>query len=80
MAVLFSLSHASDPSPLQDFCVAVNDSKNAGNLPNFLKKSSLLFLSSLFVNFCLVKIKLVPFFFCSFREWKILQESNGCQC
>ncbi|KAL3349944.1 hypothetical protein AABB24_022813 [Solanum stoloniferum] len=29
MAVLSSMSHASDPSPLQDFCVAVDDSKNA---------------------------------------------------
>ncbi|XP_006349265.1 germin-like protein subfamily 1 member 13 [Solanum tuberosum] len=29
MAVLSSMSHASDPSPLQDFCVAVDDTKNA---------------------------------------------------
>ncbi|KAG5625789.1 hypothetical protein H5410_011007 [Solanum commersonii] len=26
LAVVTSISHASDPSPLQDFCVAVNDS------------------------------------------------------
>lgn len=31
LAVVTSISHASDPSPLQDFCVAVNDSMNAGN-------------------------------------------------
>jgi len=35
MAVLSSMSHASDPSPLQDFCVAVDDTKNAGKLPNY---------------------------------------------
>ncbi|CAN4110794.1 unnamed protein product [Withania somnifera] len=29
MAVVISVSHASDPSPLQDFCVAVNDSMAA---------------------------------------------------
>ncbi|CAN4108225.1 unnamed protein product [Withania somnifera] len=29
LAVVTSISHASDPSPLQDFCVAVNDSKAA---------------------------------------------------
>ncbi|XP_060169213.1 putative germin-like protein 2-1 [Lycium barbarum] len=29
LAVVISISHASDPSPLQDFCVAVNDSKAA---------------------------------------------------
>ncbi|KAK4739531.1 hypothetical protein R3W88_003228 [Solanum pinnatisectum] len=29
LAVVTSISHASDPSPLQDFCVAVNDSMNA---------------------------------------------------
>ncbi|XP_055816440.1 germin-like protein subfamily 1 member 13 [Solanum dulcamara] len=29
MAVLSSTSHAFDPSPLQDFCVALDDSKNA---------------------------------------------------
>jgi len=30
MAVLFSMSHAFDPSPLQDICVAVDDSMAAG--------------------------------------------------
>ncbi|KAG5625796.1 hypothetical protein H5410_011014 [Solanum commersonii] len=29
LAVVTSICHASDPSPLQDFCVAVNDSMNA---------------------------------------------------
>ncbi|KAJ8572685.1 hypothetical protein K7X08_009196 [Anisodus acutangulus] len=29
MAVLSSISHAFDPSPLQDFCVAVDDAKSA---------------------------------------------------
>ncbi|KAK4739524.1 hypothetical protein R3W88_003221 [Solanum pinnatisectum] len=29
LAVVTSISHASDPSPLQDFCVAANDSKSA---------------------------------------------------
>ncbi|KAJ8572684.1 hypothetical protein K7X08_009195 [Anisodus acutangulus] len=29
LAVVTSISHASDPSPLQDFCVAVNDSMAA---------------------------------------------------
>ncbi|XP_016434170.1 germin-like protein subfamily 1 member 20 [Nicotiana tabacum] len=29
LAVVFSISHAYDPSPLQDFCVAVNDSMAA---------------------------------------------------
>ena len=30
LAMVSSLANASDPSPLQDFCVAVNDSKAAG--------------------------------------------------
>ncbi|MCD7458188.1 hypothetical protein HAX54_037507 [Datura stramonium] len=30
LAVVTSISHASDPSPLQDFCVAVNDSMTTG--------------------------------------------------
>ncbi|MCD7458187.1 hypothetical protein HAX54_037506 [Datura stramonium] len=30
LALVTSISHASDPSPLQDFCVAVNDSMAAG--------------------------------------------------
>nr|XP_009786133.1 PREDICTED: germin-like protein subfamily 1 member 14 [Nicotiana sylvestris] len=29
LAIVSSISHASDPSPLQDFCVAVNDSMAA---------------------------------------------------
>lgn len=28
---LTTISYASDPSPLQDFCVAVDDSKASGN-------------------------------------------------
>ena len=30
LAMAFSLASASDPSPLQDFCVAVNDTNAAG--------------------------------------------------
>lgn len=30
LALASSLAYASDPDPLQDFCVAVNDSKSAG--------------------------------------------------
>ncbi|XP_047336006.1 germin-like protein subfamily 1 member 13 [Impatiens glandulifera] len=29
LAMAFTFSHASDPSPLQDFCVAIDDPKNA---------------------------------------------------
>ena len=32
LAMAFSLASASDPSPLQDFCVAVNDSNAAGTI------------------------------------------------
>ena len=39
-AMAFSLAYASDPSPLQDFCVAVNDTNAAGII-----MSSLLFFS-----------------------------------
>ena len=31
MALLSSLAVASDPSPSQDFCVAINDPNTAGN-------------------------------------------------
>ena len=30
LALASSLASASDPSPLQDFCVAINDTKNGG--------------------------------------------------
>jgi hypothetical protein len=30
VALAFSSSYAHDPSPLQDFCVAINDPKDAG--------------------------------------------------
>ena len=30
LAMSFFLASASDPSPLQDFCVAVNDTKTTG--------------------------------------------------
>lgn len=32
LAMAFSLATASDPSPLQDFCVAVNDTNDAGKI------------------------------------------------
>ena len=32
LAMAFSVASASDPSPLQDFCVAVNDSNAAGTI------------------------------------------------
>ncbi|KAK6805210.1 hypothetical protein RDI58_002995 [Solanum bulbocastanum] len=35
LAAVTSISHASDPSPIQDFCVAVNDSKSAGNFDSY---------------------------------------------
>ena len=34
-AMVVALASASDPSPLQDFCIAVNDSKTAGTYPFF---------------------------------------------
>jgi len=36
VALASSFAHASDPSPLQDFCVAVNDSVAAGRLLNYI--------------------------------------------
>ena len=30
LVLTFSLASASDPGPLQDFCVAINDSNSAG--------------------------------------------------
>ncbi|KAG5625800.1 hypothetical protein H5410_011018, partial [Solanum commersonii] len=40
LAVVTSISHASDPSPLQDFCVAVNDSMTTGlNVPEYFKST-----------------------------------------
>ena len=32
LAMAFSLASASDPSPLQDFCVAVNNTKDTGKI------------------------------------------------
>ena len=32
LAMAFSVASASDPRPLQDFCVAVNDSNAAGTI------------------------------------------------
>ncbi|RVW98130.1 putative germin-like protein 2-1 [Vitis vinifera] len=36
LAMAFSVASASDPSPLQDFCVAVNDTNDSGNTSNKL--------------------------------------------
>ena len=41
LAMAFSVASASDPSPLQDFCVAVNDTNDSGKILML----SLLFLS-----------------------------------
>ena len=32
LAMAFSVASASDPSPLQDFCVAVNDTNDTGKI------------------------------------------------
>ena len=32
LAMAFSVASASDPSPLQDFCVAVNDTNDSGKI------------------------------------------------
>lgn len=40
------LASASDPSPLQDFCVAINDTKNGGTLLLYY----VLFLSTLLLT------------------------------
>ena len=38
LALASSLASASDPSPLQDFCVAIEDYKNGGmfTFPNYI--------------------------------------------
>ncbi|KAK6805226.1 hypothetical protein RDI58_003011 [Solanum bulbocastanum] len=56
MAVLSSRSHASDPSPLQDFCVAVDDSKNAVSPVNV---NNLLGLNTLDIS--LARIDYAPY-------------------
>ncbi|KAG6401902.1 hypothetical protein SASPL_138770 [Salvia splendens] len=50
---LASIAYASDPSQLQDFCVAVPDAKNAGNI-YILKVGLFVCLNVVFVNgkFC----------------------------
>lgn len=35
LALVFTVVHASDPSPLQDFCVAVPDANAGGKLDYF---------------------------------------------
>ena len=45
LAMAFSVASASDPSPLQDFCVAVNDTKDTGKILIF----SLVF-SSMYID------------------------------
>ncbi|KAG5625791.1 hypothetical protein H5410_011009 [Solanum commersonii] len=59
MAVLSSMSHASDPSPLQDFCVAVDDSKNAGKLKLRLNVNNLAGLNTLGIS--LARIDFAPY-------------------
>ena len=44
LAMAVSLASASDPSPLQDYCVPLNDSKAVGTLLSMLS-ISLVFLS-----------------------------------
>jgi hypothetical protein len=46
LALSASFAFASDPSPLQDFCVAINDAKDGGMLCYCLK--FMFFLNKLF--------------------------------
>lgn len=66
LASASSIAFAYDPSPLQDFCVAINDTKTGGIIYIF---------SSFFQLLLVIIINLLSLYFqyYSFREWKILQ-------
>ena len=75
LAMAFSVASASDPSPLQDFCVAVNDTNDTGKILML----SLVF-SSMYIDLSkatLVDV-LIYLLLCSVCEWKILQGSKAC--
>ena len=75
LTMAFSVASASDPSPLQDFCVAVNDTNDTGKILML----SLAF-SSMYIDLSkatLVDV-LIYLLLCSVCEWKILQGSKAC--
>ena len=50
LAFASSLASASDPDPLQDFCVAINDTKDAGLLPYVLFLSTFMLINIFYVH------------------------------
>ena len=75
MALASSLASASDPSPLQDTCVAIDEPKNAGIC---LVTNDLI---TIFINLSIdggfilmIYLFFSPFFKCSICKWKVLQE------
>ena len=73
LAMAFSVASASDPSPLQDFCVAVNDTNDTGKILML----SLVF-SSTYIDLSKATLVLIYLLLCSVCEWKILQGSKAC--
>ena len=73
LAMAFSVAAASDPSPLQDFCVAVNDTNDTGKILML----SLVF-SSMYIDLSKATLVLIYLLLCSVCKWKILQGSKAC--
>jgi hypothetical protein len=69
------LASAFDPAPLQDFCVAVNTSTEAGMYKFFFLAPSCYYYFLLLESF-----EESGFLLCSICEWKVLQGSKTRQC
>ena len=87
LALAVSIASASDPSPLQDFCVAANDTDNAckynffiylnctskiKNITSILYADHTKFFWSYWIFFFSFRLS-------SVRQWEILQGSKACQ-
>ena len=80
LAVAFSVASAFDPSPLQDFCVAVNDTNDSGKILMlfllFLSRHDI--FSSMYTDLSKATLVLIYLLLCSVCEWEILQGSKAC--
>ncbi|RVW98148.1 putative germin-like protein 2-1 [Vitis vinifera] len=65
----FSVASASDPSPLQDFCVAVNDTNDTGKILML----SLVF-SSMYIDLSKATLVLIYLLLCSFVNGKFCRD------
>lgn len=75
LALTLPFAIASDPSPLQDFCVAVNTPANGGM---YMMMTSESFCCILFTDFISYTLYYLVIFLISVCEWKVLQRPKAC--